>query len=150
MYRHSVHFPKYYIFAVQGMRRMKRKQSISKLLLLCFSVILGHSLIPHHHHSEILLASADHPCPFGHDQQHEAGEHPFHCHAFNELAFFKEDPSDSSIRIPLVIQPGLLPESTGRAHPFLFAEKMGSSPAIPSYPQPIQGAVSSRAPPQVG
>lgn len=76
------------------MNGMIRKKTISQLLLICFSVILGHQWIPHHHHVEVLATVPSPSCPLDHQDQHSPGEHPVHCHAFNDLAFFKEDPSD--------------------------------------------------------
>ena len=78
---------------------MKVKRYIAGLLLLCFSVFLGHNLVPHHHHSEALHNPIVTDCPFDHGdhQEHdydseadtEAEEHPVHCHAFNNVLFDK-------------------------------------------------------------
>jgi len=69
------------------------------LLLVCFSVFLGHNLVPHHHHSEVFNSPITTDCPFdhgdhqGHDHKRdasaEADEHPVHCHAFNGVVFEK-------------------------------------------------------------
>jgi hypothetical protein len=78
---------------------MKIKRHIAGLLLICFSVFLGHNLVPHHHHSEVSLKPIATACPFEHgDHQEldrdshadaEAEEHPIHCHAFNDVVFVK-------------------------------------------------------------
>lgn len=81
---------------------MKVYRHIAILLLICFSVFLGHNLVPHHHHSEVLASPLASDCPIQHtdhhacDQdQHPDGEerhsedHPIHCHAFNDVVFDK-------------------------------------------------------------
>ena len=76
---------------------MKIKRHISGLLLICFSVFLGHNLVPHHHHSEASISPIASDCPVEHEDQHghdhdsdaEAEEHPTHCHAFNDVVFVK-------------------------------------------------------------
>jgi ABC-type nickel/cobalt efflux system permease component RcnA len=71
---------------------MRVQRYISTLLLVCFSAYLVHSLVPHHHHSEVLHDSVTN-CPFDHEDshahEHNADEHPTHCHAFNDVVFKK-------------------------------------------------------------
>lgn len=91
--------------------RMKVNRYIAGLLLLCFSAFLGHSLVPHHHHSEVFHSPIATDCPFEHGdhQGHEhdsdvnadAHEHPFHCHAFNDVVFEK---FNSFVNKPLTSQ----------------------------------------------
>jgi hypothetical protein len=76
---------------------MKIKRHIAGLLLICFSVFLGHNLVPHHHHSEASISPIASACPVehgdhqGHDHDNDAAteteEHPTHCHAFNDVVF---------------------------------------------------------------
>jgi len=68
---------------------MIRQIHIGQLLLLCFSVFMAHSLVPHHHHSELIATQTGESCPMDHEDHHETGDHPAHCHAFNEVAFNK-------------------------------------------------------------
>ena len=78
---------------------MKVNRYLAGLLLLCFSVFLGHNLVPHHHHSEVSLRPISTACPVEHsdhqghdhnsDADAEAEEHPIHCHAFNDVVFVK-------------------------------------------------------------
>jgi hypothetical protein len=78
---------------------MKGTKAISIVLSICFSVFLGHNLIPHHHHAEVISAPVSASCPIEHhacaedsehsDQKHDADEHPVHCHAFNDVVFDK-------------------------------------------------------------
>lgn len=80
---------------------MNIKRYIAGLLLVCFSVFLGHNLVPHHHHSEVLNNPISTDCPIEHEDQHghdhdsdaEANEHPTHCHAFNDVVFEKYNSS---------------------------------------------------------
>ena len=72
---------------------MKAHRYISIFLTLCFSVFLGHNLIPHHHHSEQVIVPVSTQCPVDHgdaDEHHQDGDHdPLHCHAFNDVVFDK-------------------------------------------------------------
>ena len=78
---------------------MKIKGHIAGLLLICFSVFLGHNLVPHHHHSEAFHSPITTDCPFEHGDQKghdhscnnkaDADSHPVHCHAFNDVVFEK-------------------------------------------------------------
>lgn len=70
---------------------MKGLKYISFLLLLSILILIGHNLVPHHHH----VASIDHPssheCPVeDHDHHDEEGQD---CHAFNDLNFVKYNAS---------------------------------------------------------
>jgi hypothetical protein len=70
---------------------MKAHKYISILLTLCFSVFLGHNLIPHHHHAEQVIVPVSAECPVYHvdtDVRHHDADHdPLHCHAFNDVVF---------------------------------------------------------------
>ncbi len=70
---------------------MNIKRYIAGLLLVCFSVFLGHNLVPHHHHSGVFNNPIATDCPFEHGHDHdsdaEANQHPTHCHAFNDVIF---------------------------------------------------------------
>lgn len=72
---------------------MKAHRYISIFLTLCFSVFLGHNLIPHHHHSEQVIVPVSTKCPVDHGDaekhQHDADHNPLHCHAFNDVVFDK-------------------------------------------------------------
>ena len=68
---------------------MKGLKYISGLLLFSFFILVGHNLVPHHHH----VASSTHPssreCPPG---DHEPDKENS-CHAFNDIEFLKDKPS---------------------------------------------------------
>jgi hypothetical protein len=72
---------------------MKTHRYISIFLTLCFSVFLGHNLIPHHHHSEQVSVPVATECPVDHGDTHEhhqnADHKSLHCHAFNDVVFDK-------------------------------------------------------------
>lgn len=72
---------------------MIRKNHIGQLLLLCFSVFLGHNLVPHHHHSELIMTHPGESCPIEHEDHQTSADQPAHCHAFNEVAFNKVESS---------------------------------------------------------
>jgi hypothetical protein len=77
---------------------MNRKGHIAILLLLCFSVVLIHSMVPHHHHHGVVAESSASCCD-EHHSHHNAQDqcscdaHPNHCDAFNEITFFKSSGS---------------------------------------------------------
>ena len=106
---------------------MKVNRYIAGLILLCFSAFLGHNLVPHHHHSEVLHSPIATDCPFehgdhqGHDHDSDvdtdAHEHPFHCHAFNDVVFEKlkltlNNPGTSQVLAMVVSQQTLALEES--------------------------------------
>jgi len=105
-----------------------RERTISLILLLCFAVIPAHSMVPHHHHSGVISPVPGEPCPGGphdHDQSHKESRHtpgkesghtheeqqPAHCHAFNEISFYKHalpglsKPSEHPVMFATVFSP---------------------------------------------
>jgi hypothetical protein len=48
-----------------------------------------HSIIPHHHHSEEIVAIGHDTCPVDNQNQDQQENFPFHCKAFNALSFLK-------------------------------------------------------------
>ncbi len=70
------------------MNCMKTLHRIATILLLSFSVIVVHGMVPHHHDTGI--TEGIHGCCHGsNDGQDDHGKVPQHCHAFNGLSFFK-------------------------------------------------------------
>jgi hypothetical protein len=65
---------------------MKGKNYISVILLICFSVLIGHSIVPHHHHH---ASYSHHECPIDHQEDHSNDKHSSQCHAFNDLVLYK-------------------------------------------------------------
>jgi hypothetical protein len=126
---------------------MNAKKYISLLLLPCFSVFLGHNLIPHHHHSEAINLVVDDHCPVDHEDHHDSDDHPMHCHAFNGIDFVKYNSPDvlqpvriiSTLAVPEArIQ--LEPSSTLKFHSYLCLK-------IPDKSIDFFGSNSLRAPP---
>ncbi len=104
---------------------MNIKRYIAGLLLVCFSVFLGHNLVPHHHHSEVFNNPISTDCPIEHGDHHghdhdnnaAANEHPTHCHAFNGIVFEKYNSpivksSGSRVHIMLVSSKTIVPEGS--------------------------------------
>jgi hypothetical protein len=73
---------------------MSMGKPISVFLLLSFLIMLGHSVIPHHHHPEVVTNIFTDSCPNQHEDHQDTETNPEHCHAFNDLIFFKSDVSD--------------------------------------------------------
>ncbi len=136
---------------------MEVNRHIAALLLVCFSVFLGHNLVPHHHHSEVVSSPIANECPLDHSDQHgqehpgdpgtDTEKHSTHCHAFNELVFEKYN--TQTIRpwisgIPSMLIPGkpALPEENQK--PVLQTYTVLK---IPFRPEIYLGSRDLRAPP---
>lgn len=126
---------------------MVSKKTIAQLLLIFFSVILGHQWIPHHHHAEVLATAANPSCPLDHQDQHTSGEHPFHCHAFNELAFFKEDPSDHLNQIQETKQQDAITVFSESGYSLQLTGQVRSALSVSCTAQDPQDPVPARGPP---
>jgi hypothetical protein len=109
---------------------MKMYRFISGILLLCFSAYLGHNLVPHYHHSETCQNPIATECPFEHgdtnEHDHDADEHPTHCHAFNDVVFEKHNvpalhPWAGSIQAMMVPGASKLPEEKQYCSPYIYA-----------------------------
>jgi hypothetical protein len=130
---------------------MKSKKHISLLLLICFSVFLGHSFLPHHHHTEIVNLLVGTGCPVHHsdhqEEQRGPGEHPVHCHAFNETVFEKY--VDSGFQsITRLIHAMLVPGAANSACSGETGSFSGYHPCFINVQSPgFPGAVFLRAPP---
>ena len=123
---------------------MNIKRYIAGLLIFCFSVFLGHNLVPHHHHSEVFHSPIASDCPFEHgdhqghdhdsDTDADADEHPTHCHAFNDVVFEKYNAPvikawTSPVQVILVSGQTLVPEVPLdlASSPFIFLKLPCSS-----------------------
>lgn len=132
---------------------MKAHKYISILLTLCFSVFLGHNLIPHHHHSGQVIVPISTECPVDHgdtnEHHHDTDHDPLHCHAFNDVVFDKYNSIQfrdisthiHTLSIPTVISV-LAPVPT-EILSLYFQFK------IPDKPSDYFGARSLRGPPSV-
>lgn len=143
--------------------RLIRKRYISFILLMCFAVIPAHNMIPHHHHDGVPASEEGTSCPFnqpGHGQQqdHKKGQenehdkekgHPVHCHAFNEISFYKNvlpgvsQPSE----LPVLYANHPSPEDTARAN--CVVKSITITGAVPLHSRHCGNQVSLRGPPSV-
>ncbi|MCK5135261.1 MAG: hypothetical protein KAR19_05690 [Bacteroidales bacterium] len=126
---------------------MSAKKHISLILLLCFTILLGHNLVPHHHHAEILPGAINTDCPIEHEDHHDSDDHPFHCHAFNNVDFFKinhldiqKKPGVILIRTISVSKTDLVPSADVESYRYVRLK-------IPDESAACYGAISLRAPP---
>ena len=126
---------------------MSGRKQISFLLLLVFGVLLGHNLVPHHHYADILPGPINRDCPIEHKDHLDSDNHPLHCHAFNNVAFFKDSPSNlqqkvreiSTLMIPSTQCVPEPPASFGLCRYLCLT--------IPDKSFKYCGAISPRAPP---
>lgn len=74
--------------------------SIFSLFVISILVMLMHNIIPHHHHNHSILSHKEKHCHQEHsetennesDDAHQSEEpSPFHCHAFNDSEWYKQD-----------------------------------------------------------
>jgi len=72
------------------------------VLLFSFFVILGHSFIPHHHHADLVVDPHTTSCPTDDNDPQGPDQMPLHCHAFNEIAYYK-------VTLPGTVKPLTVP-----------------------------------------
>jgi hypothetical protein len=71
------------------MRSIKNKP-ILYVFAIGISVMLSHSIVPHHHHSHSIALHEENNCD--EDETHEnEHEEPLHCHAFNDTDWYIKD-----------------------------------------------------------
>ncbi len=128
---------------------MNRIKQISLFLLLGFSVLLGHSLVPHHHHTEVLPGTLHKDCPVEHKDHHDSDDNPLHCHAFNNVDFFKVSPVTSGHQ-PKILVTLMIPvtqlsiETPPETSSYRYAGMK-----LPVQSVRYSGAISPRAPPEL-
>ena len=137
--------------------RMNANRYIAALLICCFSAFLGHSLVPHHHHSGVFHTPIATDCPFEHGDHHEhehdgvtepdAEKHPTHCHAFNDVVFEKYTapsirPGTLSMLAMMVPVQSALPDETQHRCSYTFV--VLKPPYLPAV---YLGSRDLRAPP---
>ncbi|MEN8156168.1 MAG: hypothetical protein ABFS10_04405 [Bacteroidota bacterium] len=85
---------------------MRVKNQIAIILLISFSILIGHNLVPHHHHAEVLTTPQSDSCPIDHHDHHDHDDDDDddngdtgtkHCHAFNNIDFVKYNHTEVSI-----------------------------------------------------
>ncbi len=122
---------------------MKGLKYISVLLLVNIGILVGHNLVPHHHHlTSISHPSSDecpetHKCPATSHEHHDEDGGTMHCHAFNNIAFVKYN--HSQVPIPEMISsfviipdPGYVPDLNTRisSAPGHFLKQPTPSPEV--------------------
>ncbi len=119
---------------------MDGNRQISLLLILCFSIFLGHNLVPHHHFGG--SANID-ECSLDHVDNGPAN----HCHAFNCVDLIHY--SYIKIQQPVgVITFGMVPVSKVKLEqPGTFVLSPYAILKIPDKTTRYQGDISLRAPP---
>ncbi len=68
---------------------MKGLKFISFLLLVNILILVGHNLMPHHHHVASVTHPSSHECPVTNQEHHDGNSGSKHCHAFNDINFVK-------------------------------------------------------------
>jgi hypothetical protein len=127
---------------------MSGKKHISVLLLVSFSILIGHNLVPHQHYLETPSSPLSHACPSGQNDHQDGHTGTRHCHAFNNIDLEKYNPS--GMPDPVSLNTNLT--ATGPCVPGpveeteisrLFRQKN------PNFPAPGSGPASLRAPPSI-
>ncbi|MFH0757702.1 MAG: hypothetical protein V2B15_10480 [Bacteroidota bacterium] len=129
---------------------MPGKTHISILLLVSFSFLIAHNLVPHQHHLETSFFPVSHSSPASQHDHHDGNTGTRHCHAFNNIDLVKYNPSGMPDPVSLnthLITPGL----PGVPGPLEAAEISRLFRGKP----PIHSALGSRppslrAPPSIG
>jgi hypothetical protein len=69
---------------------LKKKQYISLLFLFAISLVLAHSIIPHHHYGESCVTNNcfNNQAIHGQSEKHSKG--PWHCQAFNHVVLIEQ------------------------------------------------------------
>ncbi|MFO7670028.1 MAG: hypothetical protein R6W31_10255 [Bacteroidales bacterium] len=68
---------------------MKGLKHISVLLLVNMFILIGHHLVPHHHHVAFVNHPSTNECPTTDPAHHNKDSGSKHCHAFNDIHFVK-------------------------------------------------------------
>ena len=126
---------------------MKGLKFISVLLLVNIMILIGHSLVPHHHHMVSVTHPSSDECPESNHEHHDEDSNATCCHAFNDISFVKY--KFAQVPIPEKLSSFIIiadPGATGEPDP-------GISDALRFIPKPIisspqlSGSLSLRGPP---
>lgn len=137
------------IFGAQMLTTVTRKRYISFILLLCFAVIPAHNMIPHHHHNGVVVPAEETDCPLNHQDQHKESQekHPLHCHAFNEISFYKNVLPGLSQPSELPVLYANHPSSEQTAPGLRFVKSIINPRTVPVHSRYCGDVVSLRGPP---
>lgn len=73
------------------------------ILVASMFTMLSHGFIPHHHHSHSIVSHKENDCHSDADEHESDHEPPFHCHAFNDADWYKQNQDNKIIYIKTVI-----------------------------------------------
>jgi hypothetical protein len=133
---------------------MRFNRYIAGLLIFCFSVFLGHNLIPHHHYTDVFGEPLSSACPVQHGDQSGNRDHggdgvlpPTHCHAFNDVVLEKFSVPET-IPVKLLLQLKEIPLQTRISRlPAWNVLRLDNSRPLPGYDDPATVMRALRAPP---
>jgi hypothetical protein len=136
---------------------MRFNRNIAGILILCFSVFLGHNLIPHHHYTDLFGGPVSSACPLQHGDQSGTQDHegdgilpPKHCHAFNDVVLDKFSVPET-IPVRLLMQLMEIPHQTRMSQlPAWNTCSLENSRPLPGYDDPATVIRALRAPPALG
>lgn len=131
---------------------MPGKNHITTMLLISFSILIGHNLVPHHHHAETLATSQSDGCPINHHDHHDHDDGDTatkHCHAFNNIEFVKYNHTEVSIPEKailnlIIVNPTTLPDPHAD-----LAPSRKTCLKLPVGPAPFLNLHFMRAPPSM-
>ena len=126
---------------------MNIRMKISFLLLLSFSILLGHNLVPHHHHAEVMERTIDDDCPVEHNDHHGDENEPVHCHAFNAHSFYKVSGQDITQKWKVISAVVILFPEIEDENPNGFETCRIKSSEAPVVLPGIYGSTTTRGPP---
>ena len=136
---------------------MRFDRYIAGILILCFSVFLGHNLIPHHHYTDLFGGPVSSACPLQHGEQSENHGHqgdgvlpPAHCHAFNDVVLEKFNaPETNPVRLQMKLME--IPHQTRMSRvPARNTIILDGFRPLPGYDDPATVIRALRAPPVLG
>jgi hypothetical protein len=130
---------------------------IAGILIFCFSVFLGHNLIPHHHYTDLFGGPVSSACPLQHGEKSGNQDHggdgvlpPTHCHAFNDVVLEKFSvPETTPVRLLMKLMEIPLQTRISRL-PAWNARSLDNSRPLPGYDDPATVIRALRAPPALG
>jgi hypothetical protein len=116
-------------------------------MLVNMFILIGHNLVPHHHHVAFVNHPSSSECPTTHPDHHDKDSGSRHCHAFNDIKFVKYNHSQLlrpvTLSLFVIIEdPGTIPD------PFTGPATVARLPLkSPGYSAEHAGKHSLRGPP---
>jgi len=134
---------------------MKGLKFIPILLLISIGILIGHNLVPHHHHVAMINHPSSQECPASNhehpgNQKHHDGDHGAkHCHAFNDIHFVKYNTSQLPVPVDISslmisVDPSQVKETQSS---ITFTFQAGKIPGV--LPAEYSGKLTLRGPPML-